>query len=286
MCESKYVILKDAANTLKDSNILKIIHNEPVYRIKAVRDFGNVRRGDLGGYVASYDNLSMDGNCWIYDDAVVAGGARIWDDAEVRESAVVCDYAVIDKRAFVTERAIVKDFAIITDDSLIADKAVIAGNSVVSGSSCVDRNANIEENSQIMDNARVTGAATIKGSAVVKDDAIVDSTATVDDSSVIFDNAHIGGGSYISGKANIGFNGKVNGDSDYMCIGPVGEKGFDNYITFYKTGDNGINFVWGTWKGAFENFTSEIKRRYGVLSNGNLRNKYLGFAKLVKAHLS
>jgi len=30
-----------------------------VYQIQALRDFGDVKEGDLGGYVASEDNLSQ-----------------------------------------------------------------------------------------------------------------------------------------------------------------------------------------------------------------------------------
>ena len=42
-----------------------------LYRIRALRDFGGVKEGDLGGYVQSESNLSHDGDCWIYDDAFI-----------------------------------------------------------------------------------------------------------------------------------------------------------------------------------------------------------------------
>lgn len=34
-----------------------------LYQIKALKDFGKVKKGDLGGYIASEDNLSQTGNC-------------------------------------------------------------------------------------------------------------------------------------------------------------------------------------------------------------------------------
>ena len=43
---------------------------EGLYRIKAVKDFSNVKKGDIGGYIEGEKNLSHDGNCWIYDNAV------------------------------------------------------------------------------------------------------------------------------------------------------------------------------------------------------------------------
>jgi hypothetical protein len=39
-----------------------------LYRIKALRTFGLVNEGDLGGFVKSEDNLSHC-NCWIFDYA-------------------------------------------------------------------------------------------------------------------------------------------------------------------------------------------------------------------------
>jgi hypothetical protein len=36
-----------------------------LYRIKAVRDFSDVKKGDIGGYVESEDNLSHEGDCWV-----------------------------------------------------------------------------------------------------------------------------------------------------------------------------------------------------------------------------
>jgi len=46
-----------------------------LYRIRALKDFGDVSKGDLGGYVEKEKNLSQEGNAWIY------GNARIFDNA-------------------------------------------------------------------------------------------------------------------------------------------------------------------------------------------------------------
>lgn len=48
-----------------------------LHRIKAIRDFDDVKAGDLGGWVESEDNLSHDDNCWIYKDATVYGDAYV-----------------------------------------------------------------------------------------------------------------------------------------------------------------------------------------------------------------
>ena len=58
--------------------------NQTLYRIKALKDFGDVKAGDLGGFVESEKNLSQDGNCWISDDV------KVYEDAaRISESAII-----------------------------------------------------------------------------------------------------------------------------------------------------------------------------------------------------
>ena len=56
---------------------------EGLYRIKALRDFNDVKKGDIGGYVESEKNLSQLGDCWIYDNARVHNNAQVCDNAIV-----------------------------------------------------------------------------------------------------------------------------------------------------------------------------------------------------------
>ena len=48
-----------------------------LHRIRAVRDFGDVKAGDLGGWIETESNLSNDGNAWVYGDARVSGRKHI-----------------------------------------------------------------------------------------------------------------------------------------------------------------------------------------------------------------
>ena len=49
-----------------------------LHRIKALIDFGDVKAGELGGYVEKEENLSQYGNAWVYRHAKVFGNAYIW----------------------------------------------------------------------------------------------------------------------------------------------------------------------------------------------------------------
>ena len=58
-----------------------------LYRICALRDFGSVHAGDVGGYIECEHNLSQDGDAWVCDDA------RVYGNAQVCGNAWVCDDA-------------------------------------------------------------------------------------------------------------------------------------------------------------------------------------------------
>jgi hypothetical protein len=48
----------------------------PLYRIRALKGFGEAMVGDLGGYVESERNLAQDGSCWVSGAAQVSGRAQ------------------------------------------------------------------------------------------------------------------------------------------------------------------------------------------------------------------
>lgn len=53
----------------------KIVLGRKLFRIRALVNFGNVKSGDLGGYVEKEENLSHDGDAWVYGNAQVCGDA-------------------------------------------------------------------------------------------------------------------------------------------------------------------------------------------------------------------
>jgi len=54
-----------------------------LYRVRALKDFGNVKKGERGGQVAGEHNLSQEGDCWIGEDVVVKDNARVEDNATI-----------------------------------------------------------------------------------------------------------------------------------------------------------------------------------------------------------
>ena len=70
----KYEILKDEFIDFDGRKL---------YRIKALKDFRNVKAAEAGGYIESEQNLSQEGDAWVtgnaraYGDAWVSGDARV-----------------------------------------------------------------------------------------------------------------------------------------------------------------------------------------------------------------
>ena len=120
----KYQILDDE---------VKIIKKHTVHRIQALRDFDDVKKGDKGGWVSTIVNLSQNGNCWIYDDAVVYEHGYVEGDAKVKDHAVISGFGRVYGSAQVIGKAQIKN------------NAQIYGNAIVDGNKIVESTTNIFE---------------------------------------------------------------------------------------------------------------------------------------------
>ena len=69
------------------------VFGKKLFRIKALVAFGNVVKGELGGFIEKEDNLSHDGDAWVYGDAQIAGDAQVSGNAQVSGDE---DYAVVE----------------------------------------------------------------------------------------------------------------------------------------------------------------------------------------------
>ena len=121
----KYELLSDDTITAHDGSAL--------YRIRALRDFGGVKAGELGGYVAGEHNLSHEGTSWVADDALVYGDAFVSNDALVYGDARVFGDALVYGDARVFGDALVYDDALVYGNARVYGDALVSGNAQVSG---------------------------------------------------------------------------------------------------------------------------------------------------------
>lgn len=103
-----------------------------LYRIQALKDFGDIKAGDKGGWVESEDNLSQDGNCWIYDDSKAYGMSYVSENAKILNGSKIYGLACIEGNAVIERRSDICNAAYIKDakvsNVLIDDNISIIGD--------------------------------------------------------------------------------------------------------------------------------------------------------------
>ena len=109
-------------NIMTNKYELIFCETECLFRVKALKDFANIHKGDIGGFVKSEKNLSQVDNCWIYDNAKVLGNAEICDNA------IVCNNAIV------------------YGNAKVCGKAIVCGNTEVYGNAEVCGNAEVYSN--------------------------------------------------------------------------------------------------------------------------------------------
>jgi Uncharacterized protein conserved in bacteria len=146
-----------------------------IYRIKALKDFGYVKAGELGGFVESKTSLSHEGDCWI------GGNAQVYDHSTVYENGIVEDNAQVHKYSRIYGNGIVKG------NSQVYGSSIVCKNGLVSGDSRVD-NSKILENSTVKDNAKVNSS-------------LIDNSIISDNSKVIY--STVSSNSIVEGSSKI-----------------------------------------------------------------------------------
>ena len=146
--EKKYKLTDETIN----------VNGKTLYRIKSLKDFGNVKKGDKGGFVEKEENLSQSGDCWVYDNAKVYNNAKVFDYADIYGNAEIFGNAIVSGNARVYGNAKVYHYAMVYDDAEVCDNAIISGN------------AEVYHDAAVYGNARVFGNAEIRGNAEIAND--------------------------------------------------------------------------------------------------------------------
>ena len=163
----------------------KVINGVELHRIKALDSFGNIKKGDLGGWIESEKNLSHGGNAWV------SGNAKVYDNAKVLDNATVGGKATVRGEAWVGGKDTVSGNATVEEKSKVDGNAMVCENVIVSGNAIVSENATVFENATVSGNAIVIGNATVSENAEVGENAEVSGNATVEDNATIIGNAKV-----------------------------------------------------------------------------------------------
>lgn len=167
--EKKYILTDE----------IREFYGKILHRIQAVRDFDNVKTGDLGGWIEKEENLSHEGNCWIDGDAKAYDNALVYDDAHIFGNALIYGNTMVRGNALVSDNVqicghtVIQGSAVVRGNVLVRGDALVSGNALVRGNAQVYDNALVTGYAQVCDNAQIYGNAKVSGNVLIYGDAII-----------------------------------------------------------------------------------------------------------------
>lgn len=213
-----------------------------VCKIRAARDFGEVKTGEEGGWIEKESNLSHEGGAWVRGAACVYGDARVEGDAQVSGNAHIGSEAHVTGHARVCGNAQVYGRAYICNKTSVLGDACVSGNTHIAGRACVYGKTNLYGDAHVGGNAEVYGNACAYGNAE------------------IYGDAHVAGRASVHGDTCIDGNAEVMHSRDYLTVAPIGSRG--GPTTFFRNAEGGIYVKCGCFSGSIEEFLQKVEKTH------------------------
>lgn len=194
----------DTVNPVKKYELTEdacVVEKRTLYRIRALRSFGDVKAGDLGGFVESDDSLSHLDECWVANNAKVLYGGFVTGNAQVSGEAEV-GYG-----------AIVQDRAVVTDNAKVCG-AVISGMAKVYGNAVIDGECSIRDYAEVYGYAEIYDACNVEDHAKVCGDASLSNAVSLSDNVRVYGNAVLDGDINIMGEVQVCGDAKIQSEDD------------------------------------------------------------------------
>jgi hypothetical protein len=115
------------------TNNTRVLHGVTLYQIRAIRDFGNVRAGDLGGWVSDDERLAHAGRCWIAQQAAAYENGQIRNAAWAMDSTLVRGNALLAGTSYIADKVVLEGNCRITDEVHLYGDIKIGGSLFLKG---------------------------------------------------------------------------------------------------------------------------------------------------------
>ena len=168
------------------TNITMEFEERTLYRVRALKNFRNVKAGDLGGWVSGKHNLSQEGDCWIYDEAKCMDNARMYHNSAMYNNAVMCDFsemhgcsemhnysAMLDNSRMYNCSAMY-DNSRMYNDSKMYNNSRMFDNSAMHNNTVMLDNSKMFENSRMYRDSRLKNKESLYGKLVTKVDRFIE----------------------------------------------------------------------------------------------------------------
>lgn len=239
-----------------------------LHRIRALIDFDDVKTGDYGGYIESEENLSHEGNCWVYSDAVrISKNARVWGHAHVYGNAKLYNSAEVCDRASVCGDSRIYEDAKVHEKAKVSGKVYIHGIAKVRGTSDISgEGVDIHGNVLIRDEVVISGTVDISGKIIIMGDT------TIEGNSITL----IGNISMI-GHTNIRSGAFIKSNDDFISVTNIGQH--RDVLTAFIIEDGGVSVNTCCFDGTYDEFIEYTKE---VLAGTIFGQEYELFGKTIR----
>ena len=168
------------------TNITMEFEERTLYRIRALKNFRNVKAGDLGGWVSGKHNLSQEGECWIYDEAKCMDNARMYHNSAMYNNAVMCDFsemhgcsemhnysAMLDNSRMYNCSAMYDNSRMYNDSKMYSNSRMFDNSAMYNNAVMLD-NSKMFENSRMYRDSRLKNKENLYGKLVTKVDRFIE----------------------------------------------------------------------------------------------------------------
>ena len=190
----------------KMTNNTLMVNGRVLHQIVALKDFGMISKGELGGWIEDYNNLAQEGKAWVANNACVYAFARVSQNAFIGDSARVAGRALVTENALVSGNAYVYENAEVRDNAYVMGNAHIYGDAGVGCSAVIRGNAHVYGCAIIRDLAEVYDNACVYDSARVSEDALVCGNARVYEYGCVGSNAFVGGNAVVCENMTVNYS--------------------------------------------------------------------------------
>jgi len=135
------------------------------YQIKALKDIPeiNVKKDDYGGFVNNFDNLSKEGNCWIFANAKVFDNAKVldntlmYDNSELHNNSKIFNNAELYHNSKMFDNTKMHDNSKMFDNSEMHNSSNLYNNAIMCNNAIMYDNSIMIDDSKMLDNSRMYG---------------------------------------------------------------------------------------------------------------------------------
>lgn len=222
MTDKKYELLKE--ETLK-------YRGKTLYRIRALKDFNDVKAGDRGGWIESEDNLSQKYTCWVYDNS------KVFDEATIKECSVVRGEVSIGGVSILTEYSEIRGRVEVLGSVNLAHYATINCSGKIRGKVYMLNHSHITGYIEVDGKITMTGTSNIEGIVYVRGNLAMDNASSIKGEGVTIH-------SIVDLKHTASIQGSITIRDNAIFKGNVVITSNDQFLVFKNTWSSGRHFTY------------------------------------------